>query len=167
MSSALITALGTHLVPLLTAKELGTSAYVVSMLMGPAQVAIRLTNATMWRNIHPLIVALIAALALPVSAAFLLAGTGSVVAGLLFAIVFGIGQGLFSITRGTVPLVLFGPHGYGARLGKLAAVRTVLSSAGPVALAYVWHRYGIDVALALSLVIGVLAAIPLVVLRKT
>ncbi len=80
---------------------------------------------------------------------------------------FGIGQGLFSITRGTVPLALFGPHGYGARLGKLAAVRTVLSSVGPVAFAFVWHRYGIEWLLALSLVIGVLAAIPLVVLRKT
>jgi MFS family permease len=166
MSSALITALGTHLVPLLIAKDLGASAYVVSMLMGPAQVLIRITNATLWRNLQPLTAALVAALALPVSAALLLWPSGSVMAAALFSIVFGVGQGLFSITRGTVPLQLFGPQGYGATLGKLASVRTVLSAAGPFALALVWHRLGIDAALALGVVVGLVAAVPLAMLRR-
>jgi hypothetical protein len=137
------------------------------MLMGPAQVAIRLTNATLWRNLHPLSAALIAAAALPVSAALLLWSSSSVAAAGAFSILFGIGQGLFSITRGTVPLVLFGPQGYGARLGKLAAVRTVLSATAPFLFAVIWHRYSVDAALALGVGVGLAAAIPLAMLRKT
>lgn len=166
MSTALITALGTHLVPLLTAKQLGASAYSVSMLVGPAQVAIRLTNATVWRNLHPLGSALIAALALPVSAALLLWSSQTFVIAAAFAIIFGVGQGLFSITRGTVPLALFGPLGYGALLGKLAAVRTLLSATAPFAFAVAWHRYGVDAALLACIIIGTVAAVPLALLRK-
>lgn len=166
MSSALITALGTHFVPLLAAKQVGASATIVSMVVGPAQVAIRLTNATIWRNLHPLHSALIAALALPISSALLLWSSGWGAAAAAFAVVFGVGQGLFSITRGTVPLALFGPQGYGALLGKLAAVRTVLSATAPFIFAIAWHRYSVDAALMASLVIGLIAAIPLVVLRR-
>src|SRR5215468_5573742 len=38
-----------------------------------------------------------------------------------FAIVYGAGNGLLTIARGTVPLAIFGPHGYGERTGLLGA----------------------------------------------
>lgn len=167
MSTALITALGTHLVSLLLAKDLGASSYTIAMCVGPAQVAIRIANVTIMRHLTALQGALVSALALPVSAAALLVANGAWVPALAFALVFGVGQGLFSITRGTVPLSLFGPQGYGKRLGQLAAVRTLLSAGAPFAFAFVWHRFNLDLALTISIVLGVLAAVPLMLVRRS
>ena len=166
MSTALITALGTHLVSLLLAKQLGQTAYTLAMCVGPAQVAIRVANATVMRHLSPIQGALVSALALPVSAAALLLTTGNWIPALVFALVFGVGQGLFSITRGTVPLALFGPQGYGRRLGQLAAVRTLLSAFAPFAFALIWHRFSLDTALFVCVVLGLAAAAPLFMVRR-
>jgi MFS family permease len=133
LSGALIVALGVHMVPILAAAGLGAQAALVGMLMGPAQVAIRAVDAAMWRALHPLSVAMISGLALPLGVLALLAGLPPEVAGPVFAVMFGIGGGLSSIVRGSVPLTLFGPKGYGENLGRLALVRTFASAVAPVA----------------------------------
>lgn len=159
-----IAALGVHLVPALQAMHLGSSAFLISMLMGPAQVLIRLTDALQWRDLHPLQVALISASALPVAFLMLLLGLPAVVAGCLFALLFGVGQGLSSIVQGTVPLALFGAADYGARLGRLAAVRSTLGAGAPFLFAYCAQHLGTTLTLWLSLVVGVLAVLPLAAL---
>jgi len=67
--------------------------------------------------------------------------------------------------RGTVPLALFGAAGYGARLGQLAAIRTVLGAGAPFLFAVTAEGLGMGVALAGAFVIGVVAVAPLVVLQ--
>lgn len=166
LSTALITALGTHLMGLLLARQLGPWATTIAMCVGPAQVGIRIANATLMKHLDPIHAALVSALALPVAAACLLAANGAWQPALAFALIFGVGQGLFSITRGTVPLALFGPQGYGKRLGQLAAVRTLLSAGAPFAFALVWHRTSLNLALGLCIVIGVAAAMPLLMVRS-
>lgn len=94
-------------------------AVAAAVLVGPAQVAARLAEFFMLRRIHPLISARIAATLHPVGA-ILLAFMGPPGAA-LFAILYGAGNGLLTIARGTVPLAIFGPHGYGARTGLLGA----------------------------------------------
>ena len=37
-----------------------------------------------------------------------------------FMVMFGMANGLITIARGTVPLALFGPVGYGALIGRIA-----------------------------------------------
>lgn len=54
-----------HLIPVLQALDLQGTAYLVGMLMGPAQVLIRLTDALFWKSLHPVNVALISASAWP------------------------------------------------------------------------------------------------------
>src|SRR5690606_28697256 len=71
LSGLLMAGINFHFVPILAASGLGASAYIVSMVMGPAQVLARLTEAVFWQRYHPLTVALISALALPLSVAIL------------------------------------------------------------------------------------------------
>ena len=53
---------------------------------------------------------------------------------------YGAGNGIYSIARGTVPLALFGPGRYAALVGRLAqpglAAQALAPSLGAVALAY-------------------------------
>jgi hypothetical protein len=165
LSGVLIAAMGVHMVPVLRALDLGEAAFLVSMVMGPAQVAIRLVDALFWRHLHPLQVALVSGAALPLALGALMLPVPAFVAGALFAAATGIGQGLSSIVRGTVPLALFGGEGYAARLGKLAAIRTVLSAGAPFVFAIGLETAGLDATLWIAFAIGVLALVPLLVLR--
>lgn len=166
LSGMLTSALGVHLVPILQTIGLGPAAFMASMLMGPAQVLIRLTDALFWRNLHPLSVAAIACTALPLSVLVLMSGPSVLVTGAAFAIIFGIGQGLESIVRGSVPLVLFGREGYAERLGRLSAARIGFSASAPLLFAVAQDKLGLNVALGLLLAIGALAIVPLLVLRQ-
>jgi MFS family permease len=161
LSGVLTAAVTVHLVPVLQALELGTAAYLVAMLMGPAQVLIRLVDALFWRALHPLTVALVSAAALPAAILVLLLPVDPVAAGTVFAVLFGLGAGLSSIVRGSVPLALFGAAGYGARLGRLAAIRTVLGAGAPFLFAAGLEGFGPTTALAVALLVGIVALVPL------
>ena len=165
LSGALIAGFGVHMVPILAAAGLGAQAVAVGMLVGPAQVSIRLVDALFWRGLHPVSVALVSGLALPVAVLGLLAGLPVLAAGAGFAVLFGFGQGLASIVRGSVPLALFGAQGYGARLGNLALLRTLASAGAPVAMAWLIAAAGVEGALWVSLWLGLVAVVPLVWLR--
>jgi hypothetical protein len=63
-------------------------------------------------------------------AATLLLGLGGVAA-VPFVVVHGLGNGLLTIVRGTLPLALFGAQGYGARQGWLVLPGRVLGALSP------------------------------------
>jgi MFS family permease len=123
-------AMAAHLPSLL--ERLGasaTQAVAASALVGPAQVAARLIEFTFMRNAHALVSARIAVLMHPTDAA-ILAFVGSPAAA-IFTLLHGAGNGLLTIARGTVPLALFGPEGYGARTGLLGAPARAAQAAAP------------------------------------
>jgi hypothetical protein len=62
----------------------------------------------------------------------------------------GAGNGLLTIARGTVPLALFGPTGYGLRTGILAAPARILQGGAPLLFGLVLDRAGPLYALLLS-----------------
>jgi MFS family permease len=94
-------------------------AIAAAALVGPAQVAARLVEFAIMRHVHPLVSARIAASLHPAGA--VLFGLIGAPAAALFAVLHGAGNGLLTIARGTVPLAMFGPEGYGARTGLLGA----------------------------------------------
>jgi MFS family permease len=96
-----------------------TGAIAAAALVGPAQVAARLVEFGALRFVHPLISARIAAALHPIGAGILLAISAPAV--MVFALCHGAGNGLLTIAKGTLPLVIFGPAGYGQRTGILAA----------------------------------------------
>lgn len=165
LSNLVAASFAVHLVSTLEMVGLGSAAYLVAMVMGPAQVLVRLTDAVFWKALHPLTVAIIGATSLPLSALCLLLGQPSMGAAIAFAALFGFGQGLESIVAGTVPLVLFERSRYGELLGKLSAARLVLGASAPFAFAAVVGMAGLNAALITLMVIGAVAIVPLAVLR--
>ena len=122
---------------------------LIGALFGPAQVAARLLEFTFARNQHPLVIARFA-VALLIFAYGLLTFLGvSAPAAATFAILFGATNGLMTIARGTVPLALFGPSGYGRLLGRIAGPALVMQAVGPLVLAFIAERFSDAAALAL------------------
>jgi MFS family permease len=114
----------------------------IGVLMGPSQVAIRFLDMVFGRNLHPLTTGAISSVFLVVALAALLASGVGVVGAVVFAILFGLSQGLSSIVRGTIPLVLFGRTGYGARLGRISAISVAVKSCAPFVFALVIGNAG-------------------------
>lgn len=167
MTGILSTALVVHLVPILERSALGENTYVVSMLVGPAMVLVRLGEALFWANLNPLVTTALAALCFPLSIGLLLSGLPSLVAGCLFALFYGFGHGLNVIVGGTLPLHLFGRSGYGELLGRLNAIRVVLSAGAPAAFSAGLAIVGFGATMTLGAVIGVAATVPLILLGRT
>jgi hypothetical protein len=124
------TAMATHLPALLQAAGASLAAAVAAgALVGPAQVGGRLLEFGVLRRVHPLLSARLAALGHPAGVlALLLAGPA---AAPLFALLHGAGNGILTIAKGTLPLALFGPQGYGARQGWLVMPARVLQALAP------------------------------------
>jgi predicted MFS family arabinose efflux permease len=105
-------------------------AIAAAALVGPAQVAARLVEFFILRRSHPLVSARVAALLHPIGAAvFAVIGPPAAVAFVLF---YGAGNGLLTIARGTVPLAVFGPRGYGERTGLLGAPARAAQALAPL-----------------------------------
>lgn len=124
------TSVATHLPALLQASGATLAAAVaVAALAGPAQVASRLGEITLLRHWSPLRTARLAVCAHPVAAGLLLA-LGPV-AMLPFVLIHGLGNGLLTIVRGTLPLAIFGAQGYGARQGWIALPGRFIGALSP------------------------------------
>jgi hypothetical protein len=70
----------------------------------------------------------------------------------VFAIMFGVANGLSTIARGAVPLALFGAAGYGRIIGRIAGPALIVTSVAPLVVAFVAER--LSDGYALSVVAG-------------
>ncbi|HEV2335782.1 MAG TPA: MFS transporter [Stellaceae bacterium] len=118
-----------------------TTAIAAGALVGPAQVAARLVEFGLLRGIHPVWSARIAALMHPLAAAVL--GALGPVGVAPFALLHGAGNGLVTIARGTLPLAIFGPIGYGLRTGILAAPARIALATAPFVFGLLLDGIGI------------------------
>jgi predicted MFS family arabinose efflux permease len=124
------TAMAAHLPSLMTASGVSLAmAVTAGALIGPAQVAGRLLEFGALRRVHPLLSARLAAAMHPIGAAAL-AVLGAPAA-ILFAVLHGAGNGVLTIAKGTLPLVLFGPQGYGERQGILMVPARLAQALAP------------------------------------
>ena len=94
-----------------------TSAIAAAALVGPAQVAGRLIEFGVLQRFHPLLSARLAAMAHPLGALAVM--TFGAPAATVFTVLHGAGNGILTIAKGTLPLAIFGPSGYGLRQGML------------------------------------------------
>ena len=135
------TAMAAHLPQLLQASGTNSvTAVAIGALVGPAQVAGRLLEFGFLRRVHPLLSARLASVLHPIGAACLaLAGAP---AAALFALLHGAGNGILTIAKGTLPLVLFGPHGYGHRQGLLMVPARIAQALSPWLFGLLLARYG-------------------------
>jgi MFS family permease len=157
------TAMAAHLPRLLQAS--GTSlqaAVAIAALVGPAQVVARLLEFGLLRRMHPLLSAQLAAAAHPVGAAILMVVGGPAAA--MFTVLHGAGNGILTIAKGTLPLVLFGPTGYGERQGLLMVPARVAQAFAPLLFGLLLDGVG-AAALWVTTLLGVAALAALWALR--
>lgn len=136
-------AFSAHMIVILAALGLALPVAVwVASLRGIGQSSARFCEVVFGGRVNPLNLHLGAALGFPSS---FVAGVWSgdwLVAAMAFALVYGASNGLMSITRGTLPLVLFDPRTYGATVGKLLIPGFVLAAVAPSAYAALLDGFG-------------------------
>jgi MFS family permease len=146
------TAMAAHLPRLL--QEAGASAAMAvatAALVGPAQVAGRLLEFGVLQRFHPLLSARLAAIAHPLGALAVI-GFGAPAA-VFFTVLHGVGNGILTIAKGTLPLAIFGSSGYGLRQGILMVPARFGQAAAPFLFALLMERFGAS-ALLLSTALG-------------
>jgi len=157
------TAMAAHLPRLLQAHGVPlATALVFAGLVGPAQVAGRLLEYGLLRNIHPLVSARLAGIMHTLgAAAFLVFG---VPAGAVFTLLHGAGNGVLTIAKGTLPLALFGTRDYGMRQSLLMVPARFAQASAPYLFGVAIDRFGVG-ALWFSATLGLLGFAALMLLR--
>ena len=152
-------AMAAHLPRLLeTAGATPVQAIAAAALVGPAQVAARLVEFFLLRRAHPLMAARVAAVLHPVGSVVLALGGAPMATA--FVILYGAGNGLLTIARGTVPLAVFGPEGYGERTGLLGAPARAAQALAPLLFGLLLDVMGASViAVSSGLCLAALAAL--------
>lgn len=127
-------ALELHLLSLLRASGVGPElAVTLAALSGPIRVGARLLDMALARRFSALATGLGAmALLPPALACLLLGGVGGALA---FVLLWSVSMGITTVARAALPLELFGPAGYGARLGRLSLPISLGQALGPLAFA--------------------------------
>ena len=157
------TAMAAHLPGLLQGVGVSfVAAVAIAALVGPAQVAGRIVEFSVLQRFHPLLSARLAALAHPLGAAAI--GIFGVSAATGFAVLHGAGNGILTIAIGTLPLLLFGPQGYGRRQGLLMVPARLVQAGAPFLFGIALARWGSG-ALWISGVLGLTAVGALMLLR--
>ncbi|GJD95962.1 MFS transporter [Methylobacterium iners] len=147
LGGAVMSLLSAHILTLLQADGVPlASAVAFGALIGPSQVAARLVEMAGRGRHHPLWTLTAAMSLIAIGIAMLALGLPSIA---LALVLYGAGNGIYSIARGTVPLVLFGPERYGPLIGRLAAPGLVAQALAPLLGAFVLAHGGAGVAFCL------------------
>ncbi len=164
LASFSLSAMLVHLVPVLAAVGVGTSAVLVGAIFGPSQFAARLVNMVFGNKLSAMSIAVLSTALIPLSFMMLIAPEPMplVVGAVLFAMLFGMGSGLNSIVQGTLPLALFGHQGYGEILGKITSARLIVSSSAPFIFAFIMEKLGPKLALSVAAMVGILGVLTFV-----
>jgi MFS family permease len=157
--------LSVHLIAVLGGLGLSvTAAVAAAALMGPAQVGGRLLEFTLGRAAHPLTAARLGGALLPLGALLLvLAGP---VAAVPFVLLYGASNGIMTISRGALPLALFGARGYPVLMGKLALPILLAQAAAPMLTAPLVADWPATVVLGLAGLLALAALACLLPLRR-
>ncbi|MFZ6763899.1 MFS transporter [Pseudoroseomonas sp. WGS1072] len=146
LAAVIMTVLSVHLLTLLQSQGLALgTAVALGTLIGPAQVGARLLEMLFGRKTHPIWSLLVSAVLVAVGLGMLAGAPGVAAAGI---VLYGMGSGIRSIARGTVPLALFGQEGYAVLMGRIAMPTLVAQAASPFLGAWLLDGFGASTTLA-------------------
>jgi predicted MFS family arabinose efflux permease len=137
-------------------------AVAAGALIGPAQVAARIFEASFLKRYHPIVSARLACLMHPIGAAIVWLTGGAATS--VFAVFHGAGNGVITIARGTLPLAIFGPQNYGYRLGLIGAPARMTQAVAPLLFGFLIEAMGSRVLIVSSL-LSLTAVAALLMLR--
>jgi len=163
LASVIMTAISVQLIALLQATgHTLTSALAISAVMGPCQVGSRLVDIAFKRS-HPIRTTFFS--------------VGLVAAGLLLLAIFpqmailsmvlyGAGNGLRAIVRGTLPLVMVKPESYAIVVGKMARPALMGQALTPLIGGYVFERMGAPATLWLLCTLAIFNVVLVMALKQ-
>jgi predicted MFS family arabinose efflux permease len=137
-------AMSFHLIPLLADRgvEIGVVMAIIA-LIGPMQVVGRVLLMAGQRHITTIQLGALIYFAFPVAMAMLALGISDVYGLILFALIYGVANGLVTILRGlAVPEFIIGSEGYGVVTGALTMPTNTMRAAGPIAASFAWSAFG-------------------------
>jgi predicted MFS family arabinose efflux permease len=135
-ASFIASALSAHAIGLLTASGLSAAdAVLIGALFGPMQVAGRIVEFAVGKNLRAQAVGTLAFALLALALLFLSQVRGLIAVALAFALMYGFSNGVMTIVRGSVPAELFGRRSFGTLLGRLARPQLIARAGAPVTLA--------------------------------
>jgi MFS family permease len=137
----------------------------IGALFGPSQVVARVGELAFARRIHPLNVARFAVGMLLAAFAQLALFGLTIPTAAVFAVMFGMANGLLTIARGAVPLALFGAAGYGHLMGRIGGPYLVMQAIAPLVLAFVAERASDPAVLAVVAAFAAASFIGFIVMR--
>ncbi|MEJ8561123.1 MFS transporter [Yoonia sp. GPGPB17] len=149
-------------------QDLGHSAALAAIagaVIGPFKTVGRFFEMLLARNMYPL-VTYILAMSLMMAGFMTLLVIGFTIPGIMLAAaLYGMGDGIKTIARGTLPLALFGSRGYGARLGWISFLSMGVNASAPFVFAWLTQAFGgwwsfFVMTLCLSVAIATYALIP-------
>lgn len=145
--------------------EPGTAVLVASFI-GITALLARVVEFVVGKRWNSLATGLLAALALPLSFAVLIAGTGTPAA-IGFVAIYGVASGVLAVARSTMPLELFPPAAYARASSMLALPLNLSFACAPPLFAAILAGPGSDAALwvATGLSLSALLSLGLLVLR--
>ena len=126
-------------------QDLGHSAALAALagaVIGPFKTVGRFLELFISRNLYPLLTYMLA-LGLMMAGFLTILAVGFTVPGILLAAaLYGMGDGIKTIARGTLPLALFGHKGYGARLGWINSASMAANASAPFVFAFLTQEFG-------------------------
>jgi hypothetical protein len=147
LNGLIVVNISTWLFAFLQAQGLSlATAVALGTLIGPAQVGARVLEMAGRERHHPIWTLAVATGAIAISLALLALNLGVAGAAL---VLYGGGVGLFSIARGSLPLVVFGSARYPELLGRLARPYFLAQAAAPSLGAWLISAAGTDATLRL------------------
>jgi MFS family permease len=154
LSVSILSMLGVHLLPVLQARGLELSAAVaLGAIVGPSQVGARVVEMLAGRHYHPIWTMVASTILVTVSISMLLSDFPAYAVAIAL---YGAGNGIGSIARGTLPLALFGASRYPALMGRLAQPILMSMAVSPFVGAIAFQHGGPNLLLWLLVFIGII-----------
>ena len=156
------------LVPMLQSESVGAGTYLIAIaLIGPMQVLGRIVLASRGDRFSSLLVGRLALTSIALGVVCLLVLPHTLLGLCSFAILYGAGNGVMTIVRGTSIAEIFGRAHYAELNGALAMPIVFASALSPVTLAAAWASSGTSKAVVyLALVLLMVGGVGLVLAKR-
>ena len=142
------------------------TAVFIATLSAPIQASARIIEFLFGGRYPPTITGLLSACVMPLAFVGMLIDGGALWAAVMLAVCYGIGNGLMTLARATIPLTLFGRAEYGTWTGRLTTPQNLVFAASPVLFSALLSRQGPGTMVWAGLVMAVASLIAMVLLVR-
>lgn len=164
IGAVLMTGIAVHLIDILLSNEMPLATAVsIAALLGPSQVGVRVLDLVFTQK-TPEKTASISAVAIFVGLILLQISPKIVFLGV---VVFGLGNGMRSILKGTLPLAIFGQEDYAHILGKLAGLPLIAQAITPFIGGFVIQQFSASIFLGVLTVLACINIILVFAIKRT